>query len=213
LVKQQEIGFNSLPPFFLVVMGSNMFAIVVREPDATKKGLYQLALWWDCGDELAFPGNSYGSNRTFHSGWEPRWSHPRREITLDAHSHLFAYKKVSPLYGKECNLMEIVLEAVTSFLKEFTDVCPKDLPEELPPLHDIQHQIDLVSGPSLPNRPHYHMSPKLDFGPIMEDVSTRARRGLGWHNGFLFKGTQLCIPKGSLRLKIIKEHHNEGHIG
>ena len=33
------------------------------------------------------------------------------------------------------------------------------------------------------------------------------------YNGFLFKGTKLCIPEGSLRLKIIKECHNEGHIG
>jgi hypothetical protein len=56
------------------------------------------------------------------------------------------------------------------------------------------------------------MSPKLDFGPIMEDMSTRAWRGFGCHNGFLFKVTQLCIPEGSLRLKIIKERHNKGHM-
>jgi hypothetical protein len=51
------------------------------------------------------------------------------------------------------------------------------------------------------------------FGPILEDVSTRAQGGFVLHNGFLFKGTQLCIPEGSLRLKIIKEHHDEGHMG
>jgi hypothetical protein len=33
------------------------------------------------------------------------------------------------------------------------------------------------------------------------------------HNGFLFKGTQLCIPEWSLWLKIIKERHDEGHMG
>ncbi|GKF63604.1 putative nucleotidyltransferase, ribonuclease H, partial [Tanacetum coccineum] len=33
------------------------------------------------------------------------------------------------------------------------------------------------------------------------------------HNGFLFKGNQLCIPDSSLRLQIIKELHGEGHIG
>ncbi|GJY58176.1 hypothetical protein Tco_0458068 [Tanacetum coccineum] len=31
------------------------------------------------------------------------------------------------------------------------------------------------------------------------------------HNGFLFKGNQLCIPNSSLRLQIIKELHSEGH--
>ena len=83
--------------------------------------------------------------------------------------------QVSPLYGKEGNPTEIVPEAITGFLEEFADVFPKDLPEKLPPHHDIQHQIDLVPSSSLPNQPHYHMSPKLDFGPIMEDVSTKAR--------------------------------------
>jgi hypothetical protein len=119
--------------------------------------------------------------------------------------------QVSLLYDKECNPTEIVPEVVTGFLEEFIDMFPKDRLEGLPPLHDIQHQIDLVSGPSLSNRPHCHVSPKLDFGPILYDVSTRARQGFKWHNGLQFKGTQLRIPKGSLQLKIIKECHNEGH--
>jgi hypothetical protein len=51
------------------------------------------------------------------------------------------------------------------------------------------------------------------FGPIMEDVSTGAQGGFALHKGFLFKGTQLCIPKGSLWLKSFKEHYNEGHMG
>mgnify|MGYP003362544751 FL=1 len=32
-------------------------------------------------------------------------------------------------------------------------------------------------------------------------------------DGFLFKGNQLCIPDCSLRMKIIKELHEEGHVG
>jgi hypothetical protein len=80
LVKQQGIGFNSSPPFFLVVTGSNPLAIVVREPDATKKEFYQLALWWDCGDGLAFSDSSYSSNRIFHKGGNLRWSRPRKKL-------------------------------------------------------------------------------------------------------------------------------------
>ncbi|GJT42570.1 putative reverse transcriptase domain-containing protein, partial [Tanacetum coccineum] len=53
------------------------------------------------------------------------------------------------------------------------------------------------------------------------DVSTRRwckagekpRTDFFQHNGFLFKGNQLCIPDSSLRLQIIKELHGEGHVG
>jgi hypothetical protein len=33
------------------------------------------------------------------------------------------------------------------------------------------------------------------------------------HNGYLFRGLQLCIPNCSLRQQIISELHNEGHFG
>ncbi|GKB47908.1 putative nucleotidyltransferase, ribonuclease H [Tanacetum coccineum] len=33
------------------------------------------------------------------------------------------------------------------------------------------------------------------------------------HDGFLFKGNQLCIPDSSLRVQIIKELHGEGYVG
>ena len=50
-------------------------------------------------------------------------------------------------------------EEVKSVLQEFKDVFPKELPDHLLPMRDIQHAIDFAPGPTLPNLPHYRMSP------------------------------------------------------
>jgi hypothetical protein len=38
------------------------------------------------------------------------------------------------------------------------DVFPKDIPNGLPPLKEIEHQVDLVPGASIPNHPTYKRS-------------------------------------------------------
>jgi hypothetical protein len=42
--------------------------------------------------------------------------------------------------------------AVTKLLQDYADVFLKELPPGLPPIRDIEHQIDLIPGTQLPNR-------------------------------------------------------------
>jgi hypothetical protein len=50
--------------------------------------------------------------------------------------------------------------AISNLLQEFKDVFPAEIPPGLPPLRGIEHQIDLISGASLPNRDAYRTNPK-----------------------------------------------------
>ncbi|GJZ80704.1 putative reverse transcriptase domain-containing protein [Tanacetum coccineum] len=51
------------------------------------------------------------------------------------------------------------------------------------------------------------------FSNVLQGVQSGQYPDFNIHDGFLFKGNQLCIPDTSLRLKIIKELHGEGHVG
>ena len=77
------------------------------------------------------------------------------------------------LHGETC---EEQLEEVKSVLQEFKDVFPKELPNHLPPMRDIQHAMDFVPGVALPNLPHYKMS-YVEYAELQRQVEELLRKG------------------------------------
>ena len=81
------------------------------------------------------------------------------------------------------NNMTPLSSVVSNVLQAFNDVLPEEIPASLPPLRGIEHQIDLIPGASLPNRPPYHTNPEetkkiqrqvqelLDKGYVRESLS------------------------------------------
>ena len=57
--------------------------------------------------------------------------------------------------GEPKKVAEILV--IQPLINEFEELFPDKLPAGLPPIHDIQHCIDLVHGANLP---HYRMNPQ-----------------------------------------------------
>lgn len=57
-------------------------------------------------------------------------------------------------------------------LLQYKDINPEELPEGLPSLRNIQHQIDFIPRSKLPNLPLYRMNPKeyQELQSIVEDL-------------------------------------------
>ncbi|XP_027090351.1 uncharacterized protein [Coffea arabica] len=57
------------------------------------------------------------------------------------------------------DLTNTLPSSIVSLLQEYDDLFPAEIPNGLPPIRGIEHQIDLVPGASFPNKPTYKMGP------------------------------------------------------
>jgi hypothetical protein len=74
-------------------------------------------------------------------------------------------------------------DEIQELLGEFADIIVDELPRSLPPMRSVSHHIDLIQGPSLPNKVAYRLTPQeneevkkqvqdlLDKGLVRESLS------------------------------------------
>jgi hypothetical protein len=61
----------------------------------------------------------------------------------------------APFHALVCRQVLFSLDDITNLLLEFKDVFLIEIPPRLPPLREMEHQIDLIPGAMLPNRAAY----------------------------------------------------------
>nr|GLL17422.1 uncharacterized protein LOC112534972 [Ipomoea trifida] len=63
------------------------------------------------------------------------------------------------LNNNKTELWELGEKSEAKYVNDFKDIFPTEMPTGLPPIRGIEHQIDLVPGAPIPNRPAYRCSP------------------------------------------------------
>uniref|UniRef100_A0A2N9G9G1 Reverse transcriptase n=1 Tax=Fagus sylvatica TaxID=28930 RepID=A0A2N9G9G1_FAGSY len=88
------------------------------------------------------------------------WQYDRR-VTHDGFKNMYNFVKggktikLAPLTPSQVYEDQLKLKS-----EEFEDVFPEEMPNELPPIRGIEHQIDFVPGAAIPNRPAYRSNPE-----------------------------------------------------
>ena len=94
------------------------------------------------------------------------------------YSHMLSNKACWALVNKGIQELQLSTShpSLTTLLNEFKAISPAELPNQLPPLRDIQHHIDFIPSVVLPNLPHYRMTPK-DYANLHQQVKELLDKG------------------------------------
>ena len=85
-------------------------------------------------------------------GFYARVSEVKRAFFADRPMILLVYKES---YLNLDETIKSLPSLAISLLQEFEDIFPEEMPNELPPIRGIEHQIDFVPEAAIANRPAY----------------------------------------------------------
>ncbi|KAH9724609.1 Endonuclease [Citrus sinensis] len=101
--------------------------------------------------------------------------------------------------------------AIVTLLQDFDDVFPNEVPNGLPPIRGIEHQIDFVPGATIPNRPAYRSNPE-ETKELQKQVEELLAKGYVRESmspcAIVFLGYIVCakgIEVDEKKVKAIKE--------
>ena len=80
----------------------------------------------------------------------------RKYLSTQQTLFILMYKETLLLTG----LLDDLPTPIASLLQEFEDIFPDETPSGLPLIRGNEHQIDLISGTTIPNRPAYRSNPE-----------------------------------------------------
>ncbi|KAK8554936.1 hypothetical protein V6N13_016190 [Hibiscus sabdariffa] len=114
------------------------------------------------------------------------------------------------LFKDSCLLAELPADLpapIVSLLQEYEDVFSDETPKGLPPLHGIEHQIDFISGATIPNRPASRTNPE-ETKEIQRQVTELMDKGYIRESLNPCVVPILIVPKkdGSWRIKNLQDH-------
>uniref|UniRef100_A0A2N9GZ68 Retrotransposon gag domain-containing protein n=1 Tax=Fagus sylvatica TaxID=28930 RepID=A0A2N9GZ68_FAGSY len=97
----------------------------------------------------------------------------------------------------------VARHALNTHIKEFEDVFPEEMPNVLPPIRGIEHQIDFVPGAAIPNRPAYRSNPE-ETKELQRQVEDLMSKGYVRESMSLCAVPILLVPKKDGTWKITK---------
>ena len=109
---------------------------------------------------------------------ENRNPSPQRIGLFSARQFIKGLENDAPMWAVQVRTKAttVVVESYPTFLHEFANVFPTELLDQLSPERTIQHFIDFIPGVSLPNLPHYRLSPSQS-AELQRQVEELLRRG------------------------------------